>query len=433
MRKPISIILSIFALLGVISTIFLNGKGDVGAAQAPKDPPIYFPVIMNSITLPPADEATRRITVPPGFAIRIFASGLLGPRLMALGPDGQVYVALPSSGQIARLPDRNRDGLADEVEIVASGLTTPHNMEWFNGAMYVAEIGRVDRLTDTNNDGIYETRQLITSNIPGSDGHSSRTLHFGPDGKLYVSAGSTCNNCIETDPRRAAILRFNPDGSIPNDNPFRNDPDSRKQAVWAYGLRNSVDFLWTPGGALWADHNGSDGLGDNAPPEEIIIPVQAGKSHGWPYCYTGILGLNMPAQSEVRDTRVSLPAGFTCADAVPALFTAPAHSAPLGMAAATHSKFPAEYRDDIFVAYHGSWDTTNPADYRDCKVERIIVQNGAVTGSETFANGWRAPDALCRDSSTWGRPAGLVFGADGALYISDDTNRRVYRVVYTGQ
>jgi glucose/arabinose dehydrogenase len=394
-------------------------------------PVIYLPFVTRSggLALPAADEASSRISLPPGFEIRIFASGLSGPRLMAFGPDGWLYVALINSGQVARLPDRNADGLADGVEVVASNLASPNNVAWWDGWLYVGETGKIERLRDQNNDGQFETRQLVTDNIPGAGGHSTRTVHFGPDGKMYVSAGSSSNNTPETDPRRAAILRFNPDGSIPADNPFASDPDPLKRPVWAWGLRNSVDFLWSSGGTLWADHNGSDGLGDNLPPEELIIPVQANKSHGWPYCYTPALGLNQPAQPEVRDTRVALQGGFTCAQAVPALLTVEAHSAPLGMAMANAGNFPAAYQDDVFVALHGSWNTNSPANYRDCKVQRVLIENGQVVGSETFANGWRAAGALC--GSAWGRPAGVAFGPDGAMYISDDAGGRVYRVIYT--
>ena len=140
-------------------------------------------------------------------------------------------------------------------------------------------------------DGILDVKELVTDNIPGGGGHFTRTVHFGPDGKMYVSAGSSCNVCAETDPRRAAILRFNPDGSIPPDNPYANDGDVRKRAVWASGLRNSVDFLWTPSGGMWASMNGRDnlkdasGLPDTLPPEVIVFPVQSGGFYGWPYCY----------------------------------------------------------------------------------------------------------------------------------------------------
>lgn len=386
------------------------------------------------LPLPPPDEAASRITLPADFAIRVYADGLGGtPRLMDFGPDGSLYVALRGAGQVARLPDRNRDGKSDGVEIVAGNLSGPHNLEWRGDWMYVAENDKIERLRDANRDGQAETRELVTANIPDGGGHSSRTLHFGPDGKLYVSAGSTGNNQPETDPRRAAILRFNADGSIPDDNPFAKDPDSRKRAVWAVGLRNSVDFLWTPSGQLWANHNGSDGLGDDLPPEEVVIPVEGGKHYGWPYCYTPGVGPNLPPQrAEVRDNRVALPAGFNCSMATPALVTDLAHSAPLGMARGHGGNFPESWRDDLYIAYHGSWNTS-PASYRDCKVQRIVLENGVPQRAETFATGWRAPGENCGSGSSWGRPADVAFGPDGAMYISDDKSGRIYRVIYVGQ
>ena len=402
------------------------------------EPPLFTPV------LPPADEAAERLNVPGGFVIRIFADNLRGtPRFMAAGPDGELYVSLYGSGEIARLPDRNDDGLADGIEIIAGGLNRPHGIEWHAGWLYVAEAGRVSRLRDEDGDGLMETWELVTENIPGAGGHTSRTLHFGPDGLLYVSAGSSCNVCAEDDPRRAAILRFNPDGSIPADNPFATDADPRRQAVWAWGLRNSVDFLWTSSGVLWANHNGRDNLADaqgsydSLPPEEIIIPVKGGMSHGWPYCYTAVSGINLPQQAEVLDEQsgLRLPDGFDCstANVVPALFTDLAHSAPLGMALAIERlAFPAEYHNSLFVAYHGSWNTSNRG-IRDCKVERILLDGETPIGSEVFVDGWRAAGQTCGSAGTWGRPAEVIVGADGALYISDDKGNRVYRVVYTGE
>ena len=156
-----------------------------------------------TVVLPPDDEASTRLTVPAGFAIRIFADGLNGtPRFMTVSPEGDLFVSLYRSGEIARLPDSNHDGLSDGIEIVASGLSSPHGLEFHDGWLYVAEINRVTRLKDADGDGVFETSELVTDNIPGGGGHTSRTLHFGPDGKLYVSAGSSCNVCAESDPRQ---------------------------------------------------------------------------------------------------------------------------------------------------------------------------------------------------------------------------------------
>ncbi len=427
-RKPV-----LLAGLLVLALLFFGSWNlQAGKAQQTQGYHFYIPLVQHTVALPPADEAASRIQVPAGYAIRIFATNLSSPRLMTTGPDGWIYVALTGSGQIARLPDRDSNGLADGVEIVASGLNLPHNLEFHNGWMYVAENDRIERLADQNKDGIYETRQLVTDNIPGAGGHSTRTLHFGPDGKLYVSAGSSCNVCVETDPRRAAILRFNSDGTIPADNPYAGSSNVLQRPVWATGLRNAIDFRWMPSGALWASTMGSDGLGDNTPPEVLIDQIEKGKWYGWPYCYNPKLGLNQPSQAQVPDTRIPLPAGQDCSQAVPALLTAPAHSAPIGMSAAAGSGFPAGVQNDLYVALHGSWNTSDPANFRDCDVVQINLQNGAIVGSDTFANGWRAPGKLCGDAATWGRPAGITFGADGAMYISDDKGGRVYRVVYTG-
>lgn len=400
------------------------------AQQGNNPTTIFLPIIAKGIALPPPDAASQRIQVPDGFQIRIFANNLTGrPRFMTIGPDGHLYISLMSVGQVVRLPDRNNDGLADGVEVVASGINLPHGLEFYNGYLYIASGDRVQRMQGPNPQGNFSALQLVTDNIPPPIGHSSRTIHFGPDGKMYVSAGSTCNVCEETDPRPATIMRFNPDGSIPSDNPFALDVDIRKRPVYAWGLRNSVDFLWSPAGQLWANHNGSDGLSDDLPPEEIVIPVQINKSHGWPYCYTP--GVGLVSANEIRDDRLTLPTGFTCNDAIPAIFTAPAHSAPLGMEIAKPGNFPVEYNNDLYVAYHGSWNTNVIANYRDCKVERVILENGLPIGSETFATGWREPNKKCGDPSTYGRPADVIFGLNGEMFISDDAGGRVYRVVYS--
>lgn len=439
-RHRWSIILALLLFAGIFAPLSVT-------AEAP-GPVAYLPLISRgSLPLPPPDEASNRLSVPAGFAIRIYASGLPGrPRLMEIGPEGALYVALVDAGKIIRLPDRNQDGLADGVEVVLSGLSGPHNLEWFNGFLYVAQNNNIQRFTDANGDGLYERDASFQIDLPAPLGHTTRTLHFGPDGKLYVSVGSSCNICDESgpytlsgyDPRRAAILRYNPDGSIPTDNPFRNASDNRLWPVWAYGLRNSVDFTWSPSGQLWASSQGSDdlldsnGQPDTLPPEELIIPVQEGQSHGWPYCYTPVSGLNNPPQPEVRDLRMSLPAGFTCTMAIPALFTGPAHAAPIGLGWGPNNEWPAAYRDDLYLALHGSFNTNNPANYRDCKVERILIEGGTVTGSMSFVNGFRAPGKKCSDTSSYGRPADVVTNTKGEMFISDDKSNRIYRVIYTG-
>ncbi len=425
------------ATLGVAA--LLAAVVAVGAALAAAST-VYLPVVVTpaqvapgGLVVPPPDAASARLTVPEGFAVRIYAKGLGGPRLMGVGPDGALYVAARGAGQIVRLADANNDGLADSNQIVASGLNGPHNVEWHDGALYVAENDKVSRLADTDGDGSFDDageKTTITSNIPSGGGHSSRTLHFGPDGMLYVSAGSTGNNTVESDKRRATIMRFNPDGSIPTDNPFAEDATASRRPVWAEGLRNSVDFLWTPEGRLWANHNGSDGLGNDAPPEEIVIDVERGKHYGWPFCYTPSLGAVPAGTAEVRDTRVAFaPPVASCADVTPALFTDAAHQAPLGMARYGQTQFPADYRGNLFVAYHGSWNADQTP--RDCRVQMVVVRDGAPAEARGFLTGFRDSEQQ-ECGAAWGRPAGVAVGARGELFVSDDRNGNIYRVVYVG-
>jgi glucose/arabinose dehydrogenase len=438
---------------GKIWLPFINSSGVSSAATATPpvntDPPTATPTITppaaqcvpfqpgvttGQVVVPPADDASRRLTVPYGFAVRIFAKGLNGPRLMTIGPDGALYVAERGAGRVVRLADADNDGLADAVEPVATGLTGAHSVAWCQDqaskqhVMYIAVNDGVVKWQD----GVL-VKSPIVSGLAGS-GHSTRTAHISPDGYLYVTAGSSCNACIETDKRRATIMRYNLDGSIPTDNPFANDSDPNRRPVWAEGLRNSVDFLWMPDGQLWANMNSSDGLDDNVPPEPAVINIEKGRHYGWPFCYTPTLGAVPPDTKEVRDTTNNVPFAApisNCDQPMPALFTDLAHQAPLGMAHYGATQFPALYQGGLFEAYHGSWNTDNVANYRDCKVQFIQVQNNAPVASSTFLDGFRDANQKC--GSAWGRPAGVAVGTHGELFVSDDQNGNIYRVVYTGK
>ncbi|HMQ35325.1 MAG TPA: PQQ-dependent sugar dehydrogenase, partial [Chloroflexaceae bacterium] len=409
----------------------LLGRELRGEAAPPQPPPAAGP------TIPPPDEVATRLRVPPGFQVREFAAGLDTPRMMAVGPDGALLVAERGAGRIVRLADRDGDGLADGVEPFVTGLRAPHNMEWHAGCLYVAENHQVSRHCDTDGDGIPDQRAAVVA-LPTGGGHTSRTLRIGPDGMLYVAVGSTCNVCAEADPRRAAILRYTLDGGIPPDNPFASDPDPNRRAVWAEGLRNSVDFLFLPDGRLWATHNGRDNMispqaKDDRPLEEVLVDVQRGRHHGWPFCTSerpdGRLEPGPGPYIERPDPSGDVPVappGFRCEEAVPAIFTAMAHTAPLGLARYDGAQFPAEYRGDIFIALHGSWNRTPPA---PCVVVHVSVEAGRPVASADFLTGFQR-DAAQPCGDAWGRPAGVTVGGDGALYVSDDQNGRVYRVVH---
>ncbi len=346
------------------------------------------------------DAAVATITVPDGFAVQVFVDGLSGPRFMAVGPDGVLYVADRGNDRIVALPDADGNGQADEIRVVADGLNNPHNLVYHEGAWYVAVTDGVVRLIDADGDGVAESRTTLIDSYTPPGQHSSRTIAFLPDGRLLLSAGSTCNVCEEEDPRRAAITSY--------DSPVGQD-QLTGETLYASGLRNAVGLTVNPEtGQLWVTNNGRDLLGDDLP-SETVYQVEEGTDYGWPSCHSG--------------TIVDPEFGFAgaCDDAGQPAVTIQAHSAPLGLTFYTGSTFPAEYQGDLFVALHGSWNRSVPTGY---KVVRVPMANGAPAGPvEDFATGW-----LNSDGNADGRPVDVTVGADGALYVSDDKGGFIYRI-----
>ncbi len=338
----------------------------------------------------------RSISLPPGFSISIFASGLGSPRFMAWSPRGDLLASLPGRGQVVALRDSGRAGRADRTWVVADGLDRPHGLAFRDSQMlYVAETGRVVRFRYDGEAGRASNQEVVVPDIPAGGGHSTRTIAFGPDGKLYVSIGSSCNVCIERDKRRAAVVRYNADGS--------------GEHLFAQGLRNAVGIAFDGQGRLWGVVNGRDWLGDDFPPE-ILVQIKDGKHYGWPYCN----GRRIP------DPDFGRP-GFCESVELPD-FEMQAHSAPLGMTFYSGQLFPAEYRGDLFIAFHGSWNRSTKTGY---KVVRVRMRDGRPTGIEDFAAGWLVGDRV------WGRPVDVSVGPDGALYVSDDAAGNIYRIAYT--
>jgi glucose/arabinose dehydrogenase len=350
-----------------------------------------------------ASAATRvvppqeTIDLPPGFGISVFFQGLSNPRMMALGPDGELYIAERGAGRIVRLPDRDGDGVADKVEVVADGLRAPSSIAFYtDGSLYVGETTRILRLSGPDGDGVFQEQETVIDGLPGG-GHSTRTVLFSSDGRyLYVSIGSSCNVCVESDERRATIMRYNPDGS--------------GGEVYARGLRNAVGVTFRPGtDELWATNNGRDWLGDDQPPE-TIYKVNEGDDAGWPRCHAG----------RIVDPDFGSP-GACDGVAVPSV-EMQAHSAPLGLVFYTGAQFPQEYHGDLFVAFHGSWNRSVPTGY---KVVRISMAGGGPGAVQDFAVGW-----LREDGSRWGRPVDVLTGPDGSLFVSDDEGGVIYRIFY---
>lgn len=221
--------------------------------------------------LPPGPKPVgRQLLAPEGVTVAVFAAGLQGPRMLAFDPGGNLYVSQPRAGTVAVLPDRDRDGVADSVRTFAAGLDRPHGLAFAGRDLVVAEHGHLTRLIDDDRDLQAEAREVLSEDLPTGGGHWTRSVVRAPDGSFFVAAGSSCNVCIEKDPRRAAILKIPVAGGTGR--------------VFARGLRNSVGLAFHPvTGELWASDNGRDMLGDNLPPEEINR-ILAGGDYGWPHC-----------------------------------------------------------------------------------------------------------------------------------------------------
>jgi glucose/arabinose dehydrogenase len=343
---------------------------------------------------------TRTIALPPGYHISVFAAGLNGPRGLAFSPQGDLYVTLQAAGRVVALPDRQHTGAAGQVVGVASGLLNPFGLAFHDGALYVGETTRVDRFQVDPATLQAGDSQVIVSGLPGAVGHVTRTVQFGPDGKLYVSIGSSCNLCVEGDARRATIMQFNADGSGGH--------------IYASGMRNAVGFTFQPGtGLLWATVNGQDTLGNYIPGEDVSA-VQSGDNFGWPYCYG----------DRQTDPSLAAPSANYCAGTTEPTLQLQAHMAPLGATFATSPQLPAGQWGSLLVALHGS---QHASFYSGYKIMRIGMQGPQPTTVSDFATGWLT------NGGYWGRPVAIVQGPDGAFYVSDDLAGAVYRIWYDGK
>ena len=214
--------------------------------------------------------AGHTLNVPPGVSVNLFGEGLNGVRFLALGPGGAVYATLSRSGTIARLTDADGDGVSESVVTVLSGLNNPSGVAFRGDTLYFAEPNAVKRLDPG------ATTPTLLADLPSGPGHDTRTIAFGPDNLMYIAVGSSCNICDDAPPR-AAVTRYNLDGSNPH--------------TFATGLRNSVGLAFNPAtGELWANNNDRDNIGpnqsatDNLPPERLNI-LEDGKWYGLPQCY----------------------------------------------------------------------------------------------------------------------------------------------------
>ena len=354
--------------------------------------------------LDPTDAHIQNLQLPDRFRIEKFAEDLGNPRMIAVAEDGTVYVTRREEGDCLMLRDTNGDGRADEQQVVAQK-PYMHGIAIRDGRIYLAAVTEV-YVTDIQEDGTLGALEPIIDNLPDGGQHPNRTIAFGPDGMLYVSVGSTCNSCAETNDENATILRTSPDGS--------------QRTIFASGLRNTIGFDWHPEtDALWGMDHGTDWLGDDEQQEELNRLIE-GKKYGWPYVYAD--GKINPADEPPNGTTSQ---EWAEQSEEPVLLHT-AHSAPMQMAFYTGAQFPEDYRNDAFVAMRGSWNRKPPSGY---EVVRIDFQDGEPVAIEPFLTGF----LIGREDGShaiFGRPVGLAAMPDGSMLIGDDTNGVIYRIAY---
>lgn len=341
----------------------------------------------------------EQIKLPPGFEISVYASGVENARSMTLSPNGTLFVGTRSAGNVYAIVDRDGDFQADQVIKVAQGLNSPNGVAFRDGGLYVAEINRVLRFDNIESRLTSSSQPVVVNDKFPKDGHHGwKFMRFGPDGLLYVPVGAPCNICDRNPDRYAVIMRMRPDGT--------------NLETFARGIRNTLGFDWHPvTKELWFTDNGRDWLGDDQPPDELNRAPQPGMHFGYPYCH----GANIP-DPEFGSKR-------QCSEFTPPAQNLDPHVAALGMRFYTGTMFPESYRQQIFIAEHGSWNRTTPIGYR---VMLVRLDNDRAVSYEPFAEGW------LQEGRPWGRPVDVQVMPDGSLLVSDDRAGVIYRIRYKG-
>lgn len=337
-----------------------------------------------------------KIVLPPGFKISVFAE-VPNARSLCLGDKGTLFVGNRQKDKVYAVRDENNDGVADKVYVIGSGLNMPCGVAFRKGSLYVAEVNRILRYDNIESRLDNPPAPVVVyDKLPSDKHHGWKYIAFGPDDKLYVPVGAPCNIC-ESDSIYATITRMNPDGT--------------GLEIFAKGVRNSVGFDWHPQTkALWFTENGRDNMGDNMPADELNTAPSRGLHFGFPYCHQG----DTP-DPKFGDNR-------RCED-----YTAPArnldpHVAAIGMRFYTGDMFLPEYKNQIFIAEHGSWNRSEPIGYR---IMLVRLENNRPVQYVKFAHGW-----LQGNGNVLGRPADVQVAPDGALLVSDDSRGAVYRIVF---
>lgn len=355
-----------------------------------------------------SEERMARLALPPGFDIAVFADNLENPRMMDVSDDGTLYVTRRKNGDVLMLRDTNGDGRADIRQVVASK-EEMHGIELDGDTIYLATVNDV-MSAPINADGTLGELTTIVDDLPEGGQHPNRMVVKGPDGRLYVSVGSTCNACGETNEENATITVMNTDGS--------------GRQVFASGLRNTIGYGFEPDtGKLYGFDHGIDWLGDNEQPGEFNL-IEQGQQYGWPYVY---------AMSEYNPQDVPPDMSFSeyAAKSREPIGLHTPHAAPMQMIFHDGKGLPKGYSGDAFIAFRGSWNRMPPSGY---EVMRVDFDKGRPVAMAPFVTGFLMKDET--SPTGWGhmgRLAGIAEGPDGAIYLSDDEGGVIYKISYVGR
>lgn len=346
-------------------------------------------------------DVLKQLNLPDGFIISIYADNLPNARSLALGDNGVVFVGTGAQGNVYAVQDSNNDGVAEQRHIIASNLNMPNGVAFKDGSLYVAEINRIIRFDHINQQLANPPKPVVVyDQFPKDQHHGWKYLRFGPDNKLYTAVGAPCNICNPEKDIYTSLVRLNPDGS--------------GLEIIARGIRNTVGFDWQPEtNALFFTDNGRDYLGDDSPPDELNQWSAKGEHFGYPYCHGG----------DIPDPEFAT--GKKCRQFIAPVWKFRAHVATLGIRFYQGKQFPGAYKNQLFVAEHGSWNRTIPQGYR---IDLIKFDQGKPVSEQAFISGW-----LTKDGKVLGRPVDILTMPDGSLLISDDKRGVIYKVSYQGK
>lgn len=390
----------LYALTAVLAAAITAFGAAIATAAEPISDVAVEGHVFQPAALPPPDPASLK--VPEGFVVEAFAKNLGNTRMLAVSSAGNVYVSRRETGDVMMIKV-DSEGKAQGEPVRVASRPSLHGIAFHKDRVYLTATKEV-YVADVKADGTLGDLQMIVHDLADAGQHNNRTLRVGPDGMLYISVGSTCNECAESNPENATLLRAQLDGT--------------SRSIFASGLRNTIGFDWHPQtGELWGMDHGIDWLGDDTQPEELN-KLERGKRYGWPYFFAD--NQANPHQKPPG----GLPPEEWKAGSTPMVMGYTAHAAPMQMAFYTGTQFPAEFRGDAFVAMRGSWNRKPPSGY---EVVRVHFEKGQPKSIAPFVSGFVS------EQGQSGRLAGLAIAKDGSLLFTDDANGVIYRVRYTGK